>query len=254
MAAAPRTLPFLVPNRIAQDAAGTQPLRTLLVNDGQSSLDFAMLQSAGYDIYPVTSAAEALREFSCTRPEVILVDRSDGKHIIPILREWTNAPIVVVSARTEESEKIECLDIGADDYLTKPVSMAELLARLRAALRRAFGIPRSQVFVAGDLRLDFSRRTVFVGNELVKLTGTEYELLKVLACHAGAVRTHRQLIHALWGTTHYQDALHLLRVTMSNLRRKLTREPNSVWIIATEPRVGYRLGNGTEWAPARESH
>jgi two-component system KDP operon response regulator KdpE len=254
MAAVSRTLPFLVPSRRAEKNAGTQPLRTLLVNDGESSLDCAMLQSAGYGIYPVTSAEEALREFPCARPDLILVDCSDCREIIRILREWTNVPIVVISERTEESEKIECLDVGADDYLTKPFSMGELLARLRAALRRAFGIPRDQVFVAGDLRIDFGRRTVFVGKELVKLTCTEYELLKILVCGAGAVRTHRQLIHALWGKTQYQDALHLLRVTMSNLRRKLTREPNTVWSIATEPRVGYRLGKEGDWAQVRESH
>jgi two-component system KDP operon response regulator KdpE len=194
-----------------------------------------------------------LRELSCSRPDLILVDRIDDKQMIRILRECTNAPIVVISSRTGESEKIECLDIGADDYLTKPFSMGELMARLRAALRRAFGIPRSQVFIAGDLRIDFSKRTVFVGNELIRLTGTEYELLKVLACNAGAVRTHHQLIHAVWGTTQYQDALHLLRVTMSNLRRKLTRQPNTVWLIATEPRVGYRLGRDVDWAQARDS-
>jgi len=253
MAAASRTLPFLVPNRLAPNEVGTQALRTLLVSGGNPSLDFAMLKSAGYGIYPVTNAEEALRQFSCVRPELILVDCNDGKPIIRMLREWTNAPIVVISERTEELEKIECLDLGADDYVTKPFSMGELMARLRAALRRAFGIPKSHVFVVGDLRVDFSRRTVAVGDELVELTGTEYELLKILACHAGAVRTHYQLIHALWGTTHYQDAMHLLRVTMSNLRRKLTREPNTVWLIATEPRVGYRLGKDTDWAQARES-
>jgi two-component system KDP operon response regulator KdpE len=254
MAAASRTLPFLVSNRLSPNEPGTQPLRILLVNDGNPSLDVALLQSAGYGIYPVTNAEEALREFSGTRPELILVDCCDGKPIIRTLREWTNVPIVVISEHTEESEKIECLDMGADDYVTKPFGMGEFLARLRAALRRAFGVPRSQVFVAGDLRVDFSRRTVAVADELVELTGTEYELLKILACHAGTVRTHYQLIRELWGRTHYQDAMHLLRVTMSNLRRKLTRDPNTVWLIATEPRVGYRLGKNTELAQARECH
>jgi two-component system KDP operon response regulator KdpE len=121
--------------------------------------------------------------------------------------------------------------------------MGELLARLRAALRRAFGTPRTEVFRTGDLKLDFSRREVFVGNERVKLTATEYDLLKLLASHAGTVRTHYQLIHELWGTTQYQDVVHLLRVTVSNLRRKLECDPGFARHIVTEPGVGYRLAN-----------
>jgi two-component system KDP operon response regulator KdpE len=119
--------------------------------------------------------------------------------------------------------------------------VGELLARLRAALRRAFGVPRSEVFTTGDLRLDFTRREVFIGNEPVKLTATEYDLLKVLASHAGLVRTHYQLIHEVWGSTQYQDALHLLRVTVSNLRRKLVCDSKTFQPLVTEPGVGYRL-------------
>ena len=152
----------------------------------------------------------------------------DGKQVLRRLREWTTTPIIVMSVRHEESEKIACLDTGADDYLTKPFTMGELLARLRAALRRAFGTPRSEVFLAGDLKVDFSRREVFIANEPVKLTATEYDLLKVLISHAGLVRTHYQLIHELWGTTQYQDAVHLLRVTVSNLRRKLVCDPRTL--------------------------
>ncbi len=153
-----------------------------------------------------------------------------------------------------ESEKIACLDAGADDYLTKPFTMGELLARIRAALRRALGTSRPEVFLSGQLKVDFSRREVFIGELQVKLTATEYDLLKVLVRHAGLVRTHRQLIHELWGTTQYQDAAHLLRVTVSNLRRKLMCDPRVRRYVVTEPGVGYRLRTDPDWTQAKEKH
>ena len=165
----------------------------------------------------------------------------DGQQVLRHFRQWTTAPIIVMSVEHQESEMIACLDTGADHYMTKPFTMGELLARLRAASRRAFGVPRNEVFQTGELRLDFTRREVFVGNEPVRLTVTEYDLLKVLASHAGLVRTHHQLIHEVWGSTQYQDALHLLRVTVSNLRRKLACDSKSFPPLITEPGVGYRL-------------
>jgi two-component system KDP operon response regulator KdpE len=143
--------------------------------------------------------------------------------------------------------------MGADDYLAEPFAVGEALARIRAALRRAFGVPRSEIFTAGDLSVDFSRRQVSVGKMLIKLTATEYDLLKVLASHAGLVRTHYQLIHELWGRTGYQDAVHLLRVTVSNLRRKLTRDASILRHIVTEPGVGYRLRPDSDWAQVRQN-
>jgi two-component system KDP operon response regulator KdpE len=157
-----------------------------------------------------------------------------------------------MSVRHEESEKIACLDAGADDYLTKPFTMGELLARLRAALRRAFGSPRIEIFTAGDLTVDFNRREVSVGAEQVKLTATEYDLLAVLVRHAGLVRTHQQLIHELWGGTQYQDSVHLLRVTVSNLRRKLVCDARVLRYIVTEPGVGYRLRTDADSIRVRE--
>ena len=177
----------------------------------------------------------------------------DGKEVLRRLRAWTSTPIVVMSVRDQESEKIACLDAGADDYLTKPFTMGELLARLRAVLRRAFGAAQSEVFIAGDLRVDFDRREVFVGPQQVKLSATEYDLLKVLIRHAGLVRTHHQLIHELWGGTRYHDAVHLLRVTISNLRRKLATDPGIPRRIVTEPGVGYRLRSDADWAHVREN-
>jgi two-component system KDP operon response regulator KdpE len=177
----------------------------------------------------------------------------DGKEVLRRLRAWTSTPVVVMSVRHLEAEKIACLDAGADDFLTKPFTMGELLARLRAVLRRAFGASQGESFKAGALRVDFNRREVFVGEEKVNLSATEYDLLKVLVHHAGLVRTHHQLIHELWGGTHYQDSVHLLRVTVSNLRRKLACDPRILRYIVTEPGVGYRLRTDADWALVREN-
>ncbi len=192
-----------------------------------------------------STGEDALRQYQSARPELILVDLllpdMDGKDLLKRLRKWTSAPIVAISVPDEESEIIACLDAGADDCLTRPLAIGELLARIRAALRRAFGVTPGESFTAGELRVDFNRRTVFVRQEQVRLTATEYHLLNVLVRHAGQVRTHHQLIHEVWGGTQYQDAVHLLRVTVSNLRRKLTIDTGCLLPIVTEPGVGYRL-------------
>jgi len=249
MAALMQDFRQMVGSTEASNQTEKQNLRILLVGDDESMIEIlsAALKTAGYKVYPVGTGREALRTFQFARPDLILLDLHlpdmDGRQVLLHLREWTTAPIIVMSIQQEESEKIACLDTGADDYVTKPFTMGELLARLRAALRRAFGTPRREVFTAGDLKLDFSRREVFVGNEKVKLTATEYDLLKLLASHAGVVRTHYQLIHELWGTTQYQDVVHLLRVTVSNLRKKLECDSGIARHIVTEPGVGYRLAS-----------
>jgi len=249
MAARLQSFGPMIENNPALNRFRKDGLRVLLVGDDVSMVDVlsSALNSAGYRVYRVGTGEDALRRFQFARPDLILLDLHlpdmDGKEALQHLREGTNAPIIVLSDRQEESEKIACLDKGADDYVTKPFGMGELLARLRAALRRAFGTPRTQVFRAGNLKLDFSRREVFVGKEQVKLTATEYDLLKLLASHAGVVRTHYQLIHELWGKTQYQDVVHLLRVTVSNLRRKLDCDSGIVRHIVTEPGVGYRLAH-----------
>jgi two-component system KDP operon response regulator KdpE len=221
--------------------------RLLVVHDPQWDADTvgASLELAGYNLYPAATGQDGLRKFQIARPDLILLELRlpdmDGKQVLRSLREWTNVPIIVLSERREEAEKISCLDNGADDYITKPFMMGELLARLRAALRRAFGIPRNEVFTAGCLTVDFERREVFIGARKVILTATEYDLLKALVSHAGRVRTHHRLIHEIWGTAQYSDAVHLLRVTMSNLRRKLLPESGTFRPIVTEAGVGYRL-------------
>jgi two-component system KDP operon response regulator KdpE len=219
----------------------------LLVNDGQISLDLleGTLSAAGYNVDSVMTAKAAAYCLQSSRPDLVLINLGvqdkDGKHLGEGLRHWTTAPIIVMSVRQEESEKVSCLDTGADDYLTRPFASAELLARLRAALRRAFGVPRSELLTVGDLKIDFSTREVFVHHLRVNLTATEYELLKILAAHAGLVKTHYQLIHELWGIPQDHNARHLLRVTVSHLRRKLLCKSSDCGHIGTELGVGYRF-------------
>jgi two-component system KDP operon response regulator KdpE len=197
-----------------------------------------------------------LLNFPFARPDLIVlnlgVPDANGKQILRQLRDWTSAPIIVVSAESEELQKIEFLDIGADDYLTKPLKIGEFLARLRAASRRSFGVPRGEIFRSGGLEVDFSRREVRVQQRQVKLTATEYDLLKVLAGHAGQVQSHYRLIHEVWGGTQYQDALHLLRVTVCNLRRKLLAGSRLPCHILTEPGIGYKLRCESQQAPPQE--
>ncbi len=231
----------------ASHTAEPERLRILLIDDEKSMPDTfrSSLHSAGYILYPACSGGDALHNFQNARPDLILLELGlcdmDGKQVLRSLREWTTAPIIVLSSRHEEAEKIACLDHGADDYITKPFTMGELLARLRAALRRAFGVPRGEVFTAGCLKVDFARREVFIATREVILTATEYDLLKALVSHAGIVRTHHRLIHEIWGTAQYSDAVHLLRVTMSNLRRKLRSDSATFRPIVTQAGVGYKL-------------
>ena len=219
----------------------------VLVVDGEESIRLSLCEAlppAGYAVYQVRNEKEALRRVQSVRPDLILLHLGlpnvDGKEVIRHLRERPIAPIIVISVRHEESEKVRSLDAGAHDYLTKPFSIPELLARMRAALR-SVNATQDDVFAVDDLRVDLVRRTVFVGETLVRLTATEYDLLKLLLRHAGRVRTHQQLIHELWGGTQYQDAVHLLRVTLSHLRNKLRPDPRKPRYIETEPGVGYRL-------------
>jgi two-component system KDP operon response regulator KdpE len=220
--------------------------RILLVDDEESIQKTlgAVLPGAGYSVYQIRSGTEALERVRAVRPDLILLDLGlpdmDGKEVIRRLREWAIAPVIVISVRDEESEKVSALDTGAHDYLTKPFSIPELLARIRSTLR-SISTTTDDIFAVDDLRVNLGRREVFVGENPVKLTATEYDLLKVLIHHAGNVRTHHQLILELWGRTQYQDVVHLLRVTVSHLRRKLQPDPMSFRYIVTEPGVGYRL-------------
>jgi len=237
-------MPSVAVQRVEDGALKSRPTgaRLLLVDNQKSLCRTIGTALPSYTIYQIRK--EALSGGLSVRPDLIVVHigllDTDGKEVIRNLHERPIAPIIVISARHEESEKVSALDHGAHDYLTEPFSIPELLARMRAALR-SVNATQGDVFVVDDLRVDLGRREVSVGGTPVKLTATEYELLKVLIHHAGNVRAHHQLIHELWGRTQYQDAVHLLRVTLSHLRRKLRPNPMKPRYIVTEPGVGYRL-------------
>jgi two-component system KDP operon response regulator KdpE len=221
--------------------------RVLVVDDEAAIRRYlrVALSAHGYDMSEATSGQQALQMVPSSRPDLIILDLGlpdlDGIDVTRSLREWTTTPIIILSVRDQESDKIAALDAGADDYLTKPFGTGELLARLRVALRRAGGQDGVPVFTFGDLTVDLIRRSITNSQGAVQLTPTEYEVLKYLIRNAGRVLTHRQIIREVWGGTCYEDATHLLRVNISNLRRKL--EPNATRPrhIVTEPGVGYRL-------------
>src|SRR5512142_1460469 len=179
-------------------------------------------------------------------PDVVLLDLGlpdlDGREVTRRLREWTQTPIIVISARDQEQDKVRALDGGADDYLTKPFSAGELLARIRVALRHA--APQSQdqgeaVFIAEDLRIDFLKRQVFCGTQEIHLTPIEYRLLTVLVRNAGRVMTHRQILKEVWGPS-YVEQTHYLRVFMNQLRKKIEADSTRPRFLLNEPGVGYR--------------
>jgi two-component system KDP operon response regulator KdpE len=204
----------------------------------------AALEGYGYDIAEAGSGREGLSQTSIFHPDVVILDLGlpdmDGIEVIEHLREWTQVPIIVLSVREHEDDKIKALDAGADDYVTKPFSMGELLARLRAALRRINRSEDEPVLAFGELSIDLAHRSVTIKGEEVKLTPTEYEVLKYLAQKAGRVVTHRQLLLAVWGSN-YQEQSQYLRVYIGQLRRKIEADSSQPAYIVTEPGVGYRL-------------
>jgi two-component system KDP operon response regulator KdpE len=205
----------------------------------------ASLTSNGYRLVETENAQEGLTEAASRNPDLILLDLGlpdqDGLTVTQRLREWTTTPIIVISARGREEDKIKALDAGADDYVTKPFGVGELLARMRVALRRkaAAGAGESQ-FTAGDLKVDLVRRLVMVRGQEVHLTPIEYKLLTTLIQHAGRVVTHRQLLREVWGPNS-SDQTQYLRVYMGQLRHKLEAKPSHPVHLLTEPGVGYRL-------------
>jgi two-component system KDP operon response regulator KdpE len=223
--------------------------RILVVEDEQEIRRFlrASLSDKGYRLTESSTARDALAQAADERPDLILLDLglpdADGLEVIRKLRGWTNTPIIVLSARGREADKVQALDEGADDYLTKPFGITELLARIRVALRHAAHDSTQAdepLFVEGDLRVDMEHRQVFVGEEEIRLTPIEYRLLVVLVKSAGKVVTHRQLLKQVWGPESVFET-HYLRVYMTHLRRKLEPDPAQPRYLLTEPGVGYRL-------------
>jgi two-component system KDP operon response regulator KdpE len=207
----------------------------------------ATLMDGGYNYLDAATAQEGLRQVGLQHPDLIILDLGlpdlDGLEVTRRLREWTSTPIIVLSARNQERDKVDALDAGADDYLTKPFGTSELLARLRVALRHAVRAAQGSdepVFTSGDLRVDLAHRQVFIGQNEVHLTPIEYKLLLVLVQYAGKVVTRKQLLHNVWGPS-YVEEVHYLRVYMGQLRHKLEADPTRPRYLITEPGVGYRL-------------
>jgi two-component system KDP operon response regulator KdpE len=202
------------------------------------------LEGNGYRVLEAASGQEGISEAAQHPPDVVLLDLGlpdmDGVAVLKRLREWTKVPVVVLSVRDREEDKIAALDLGADDYVTKPFGAGELLARLRAAQRRATPLPETTVFRSGQLEVDLTARVVTFKGKEVKLTATEYSLLRLFVQHAGKVLTHRQILKEVWGPN-YVEQTHYLRVYMAHLREKLENEPSQPALLITEPGVGYRL-------------
>jgi two-component system, OmpR family, KDP operon response regulator KdpE len=224
----------------------------LLIEDEPQMRRFlgATLRAHDYLVVEAATAREGLAQAAGRNPEVILLDLGlpdlDGLEVTREIRRSARTPIIVLSARGQEQDKVTALDLGADDYLTKPFGVPELLARLRVALRRNAlppGGSAEPVFQAGEIKVDLVRRQVLRGGEEAHLTPTEYKLLATLIRHAGRVVTHRQLLQEVWGANHTEHS-HYLRVYMAQLRHKLERDPTRPRLLTTEPGVGYRLRDG----------
>jgi two-component system KDP operon response regulator KdpE len=205
------------------------------------------LAGEGYRLVEAGTAEEGLLQVSTRQPDLVILDLGlpdlDGLEVLRRLREWTAVPVIILSARGQERDKVAALDAGADDYVAKPFAVGELLARVRAALRRAARVAAGTddaVFRAGNLQVNLARRRVSLAGTEVRLTPTEYRLLTTLVRHAGKVLTHRQLLHEVWGAP-YVDQTQYLRVYMTQLRHKLEAEPTRPKLLITEPGVGYRL-------------
>ncbi len=224
--------------------------RILVVDDESGIRKFlrVSLTAHGYEVKEASTGAEALALAPDYRPELVILDLGlpdmTGLDVIGQLREWSSAPILVLSVLEGEKQKVAALDAGADDYLTKPFGLPELLARVRASLRRSQQLPvEDPVFRHEELLVDLAARRVLSQEREVQLTPTEYELLRQLVLHAGKVLTHRQLLAKVWGPE-YGDETHLLRVNVSNLRRKIEPDPVRPRHLVTEAGVGYRLKTG----------
>jgi two-component system, OmpR family, KDP operon response regulator KdpE len=205
------------------------------------------LESNGYRVIEAGTGKEAISEAAQRRPDVVVLDLGlpdmEGVMVLKRLREWSRVPVVVLSVRDREEDKIAALDNGADDYVTKPFGTGELLARLRVAQRHASPGPEKSVFRSGKLEVDLTSRIVRLDGLVVKLTATEYSLLRLLVNNAGKVLTHGQILREVWGPN-YVEQTHYLRVYIAHLREKLESEPSKPRLISTEPGVGYRFMEG----------
>ena len=224
---------------------GTRPI-ALVIEDDESIRRFlrAGLESQGYALVESTGGKDGIAQAATRAPDVVLLDLGlpdvDGHEVVKRIREWSAVPIIVLSARDRDGDKIHALDAGADDYVTKPFSMGELLARMRVALRHRIPGKGDGIVEVGPLRMDHGKRQVTVSGREVKLTPIEYRLLAELGRHPGRVHTHEHLLREVWGPS-YTTQHHYLRVYMAQLRHKLEANPARPQLLLTEPGVGYRL-------------
>lgn len=225
----------------------TTPVLTALVIDDEPQIRRLLrvtLEANGYRVFDAATGRDGISQAAQRRPDVVLLDLGlpdlDGVDVLRRIREWSHVPVVILSVRDREDDKIAALDAGADDYVTKPFGVGELLARLRAVLRHAQPQGVEAVFCAGDLEVDLAARSVRKGGKDVKLTPIEYGLLRLLVTHAGKILTHRQLLTEIWGPK-AADQTQYLRVHIAHLREKLEPAAREQALIQTEPGVGYRL-------------
>ena len=226
----------------------------LIVEDEHAIRNFmsTILTSNGYRVIVATGGAEAISMIGSHCPDVILLDLGlpdiEGTEVLKSVREWSSIPVIVVSARTFEREKVEALDMGADDYITKPFGSSELLARIRTALRHSHKILTKDMggkneFITGDLVIDFANRRVKVAEKEVHLTQIEYKILVLFARYVGRVLTYDFIINEIWGIPSEKNSQQLLRVNMANIRRKIEENPGNPKYILTEVGVGYRMAD-----------
>ena len=230
---------------MVSEQTGDNLPRILVIDDELSIRRFLHAVLVGeFSLHEAENGHSGLAAAAAVRPDVILLDLGlpdlEGIEVIKRIREWSPVPIIVLSVREHENDKIAALDAGADDYLTKPFGVGELLARIRAAMRRTRQQASDPVFESGNLLIDLNLRRVTVSGADVQLTPTEYDLLRMLVTHAGKVLTHSQILKQIWGLA-YLEQPHVLRVNISNLRRKIEADPSRPRHITTEPGVGYRL-------------
>jgi two-component system KDP operon response regulator KdpE len=224
-------------------------MKVLAVDDDKSIRKFlsVSLAACGYQVLTGENGLQAIEAVSSFRPDVIILDLGlpdiDGLEVIEEIRKQSRAPIIILSVRDRQEDKIRALDNGADDYLTKPFRTGELHARLRAVLRRTSQAEEESVFKSGSLCVDYARRLVMVNNKEIELTPTEYDILRLLVLQAGKVVTQRTIFRQIWNREpgEHEGAGHLLRVTISHLRKKIEPNPAQPELIITEPAVGYRL-------------
>jgi two-component system KDP operon response regulator KdpE len=233
---------------LAKESSAKAPLVVLVEDDGEIRHWLrVVLEAEGYRLFLAETGQQGLTETAARQPDLVLLDLGlpdlDGVNVIRRIREWSSVPILVISARGQEQDKVNALDAGADDYVSKPFGTGELLARMRVALRHAAALrdgAEPAVYETGKLRVDLAARLVFVDGEEVHLTPNEYKLLAVLVHHAGKVLTHRHLLREVWGPN-FVEHTNYLRVHMSQLRRKIEAEPARPRYVLTESGVGYRL-------------